>query len=140
MKEAGYQISTDPDKLDIDFVYRYLSQTAYWSKGRTKTQVETAMAHSLCFGMYTPDGSQIGFARVATDFVVFAWLMDVFISPGYTDQGLGKTLIRHVMEHPDLQQVNGFGLRTKDAQALYRKFGFETIEDPDTWMFKDNMK
>ena len=130
-----YQISTARDKFDLDFIHNYISKESYWAKGRSREKVLRSMENSLCFGMY--DGQkQIGFGRVATDYVVFAWLMDVFVDPDYRGQGLGELLIKAIVEHPELQSVNGMGLRTNDAQALYAKFGFGKIPAPDTWMFK----
>ncbi len=135
MKEE-YQISTARDRMDLDFIHSYLSREAYWAKGRSREKVLKSMENSLCFGMY--DGmKQIGFGRVATDYVVFAWLMDVFIDPAYRGRGLGRTLIKAIIEHPELQSVNGIGLRTEDARDLYSKFGFGHIPKPDTWMFKN---
>ena len=130
-----YQVSTAWDKFDLDFIHNYISNESYWAKGRSRERVLKSMENSLCFGIY--DGhKQIGFGRVATDYVVFAWLMDVFIDPDYRGQGLGELLIKAIVEHPELQSVNGMGLRTNDAHALYSKFGFEEILTPDTWMFK----
>lgn len=36
--------------------------------------------------------------------------------------------------HPDLQGVRRFQLATRDAYGLYRKFGFETPQDPSRLM------
>ncbi|GAB1858699.1 hypothetical protein MHTCC0001_35390 [Flavobacteriaceae bacterium MHTCC 0001] len=53
---------------------------------------KTAIEHSLCFGAYI-DGKQIGFARVVTDYMVFAYIMDVFILPDHRGNGYPKKLI-----------------------------------------------
>lgn len=134
MKERFY-ISTELGEMDQEFIHRYLSEHSYWAKGRSLENVKKSMAHSLCFGIFT-NGRQVGFGRVATDFVVFAWLMDLFIDAEYRGKGLGQRLINSIVNHPDLQEVNGIGLRTEDAQELYRKFGFEPISDPGTWMLR----
>ncbi|MGI9546541.1 MAG: GNAT family N-acetyltransferase [Flavobacteriaceae bacterium] len=128
-------ISTDKSKMDIDFIHEYLSAKSYWAKGRSKERVEKSIAHSLCFGLFK-GWHQIGFARVATDYVVFAWVMDLFVDPVYRDKGLGRKLIQSIVDHPELQDVNGIGLRTKDAHELYEKYNFKSISDPETWMFR----
>ena len=38
------------------------------------------------------------------------------------------------MEHPELQGLRRFCLGTKDAQGLYKKYGFEEIKVPQNWM------
>ena len=139
--ETPIQITTDKSKIDLDFVHQYLSEEAYWSKGRSREAVERSIANSLCFSMFdiaTKD--QMAFARVATDYVVFAWVMDLFVSKTFRGNGYAKQLIRYILEYPELSRVNGFGLRTNDAQGLYEQFGFAQVPNPETWMFKKNAK
>ena len=137
--EQALEITTDKNRINLEFVHRYLSNTSYWAKGRSLEDVKRSIANSLCFSLfYKTSNSQIGFARVATDYVVFAWIMDVFVTDEFKGKGYGKMLVNQILNHPDLQNVNGFGLRTNDAHGLYRQFGFTKIPDPETWMFKKN--
>jgi GNAT superfamily N-acetyltransferase len=143
MRNLGsiYECDTDKDRLDFDFIQAYLSDQSYWAKGRSKTRMQKAIANSLCFGLYKKEsGRQLGFARIATDYVVFAWLMDVFIAPEYQGQGLGKFLIQSILDHPSLQEVRGIGLKTKDAHGLYQQFGFARPNDPEAWMCRKGRK
>jgi len=89
--------------------------------------------------MYLRSGTQIGFARVLTDYVVFAYLMDLFVFDEYRGNGLGKELIGYIIGHPLLKNVKTMALKTKDAHALYERFGFQTIGDSELWMYKDNV-
>jgi GNAT superfamily N-acetyltransferase len=133
MKEL--RISTDIREMDIALIHDYLSKQSYWAKGRGKEEVMKSMANSICFAVF--DGKeQIGFARLVTDYVVFAWLMDVFVLDEYKSNGAGRFLMDYIMNLPELQEVNGFGLRTKDAHDFYRKYGFHKIAEPETWMQK----
>ena len=122
--------------MDMDFIHDYLSNRSYWAKGRSKELVLKSIQNSICFGIFDYSNKQVGFARLVTDYVVFAWLMDVFIDETFKGKGLGKMLLQYVLESQELQQVNGIGLRTKDAHSLYEKFGFKNIDDPKTWMLK----
>lgn len=135
MLPEGYYISTERSAMDIDFIHGYLSEQAYWALGRNREEVIRSMDSSICFGLFG-DSRQIGFGRVATDYVVFAWLMDLFIDPDHRGKGLGKALVRYIVEYPELQNVNGMGLRTVDAHELYTNAGFGPIPEPATWMFK----
>ena len=125
-------ISTDPARLDMDAICDFLSR-AYWAQGRPRAATERAYAHSLVFGLY--DGArQIGMARVASDFSVFAYLMDVFVHEDYRGHGAGTWLLETVFDYPDLKNVRRWMLATNDAHELYARFGFKVLEDAAKWM------
>ena len=137
---SEFYVSTDVSKMNIDYIHRYLSEKSYWAKGRSKADVLKSIKNSLCFGVFSKDGEQVGFARVATDYVVFSWLMDVFIDEIYKGNGLGTMLIDCIKNHEELKKVNGIGLKTNDAHKFYKKFGFNKIDNPEEWMFKKNIQ
>jgi hypothetical protein len=75
----GYEISTDPARLDLRAVHAYLTRS-YWSPGIPCGVVEQAARNSLCFGLYErATGAQVGFTRVVTDHATFAYLCDVYV-------------------------------------------------------------
>lgn len=128
----GYEISTDPARLDLDVIHGFLRET-YWAKDTTRATVERSIANSIPFGLYAPDGAQAGFARVVTDRAVFAYLGDVFVLPEHRGRGLGVWLVETVLAHPDLQGLRRFHLATADAHGLYARFGFRP-SDPARMM------
>ena len=75
----------------------------------------------------------LGFARVVTDHVAFAYLMDVFILEEHRGKGLGKTLVEHAVRHPDLQ-VKFWLLGTVNAHAMYKKLGFSELSNVGRYM------
>ncbi|GAK51172.1 GCN5-related N-acetyltransferase [Candidatus Moduliflexus flocculans] len=123
MKEL--KIVDDRSAVDIEAVHRLL-QTSYWASARTKEAQATCIEHSLCFSVFS-DGEQIGFARVVTDYAVFAWIADVIVDPRFRGQGVGKFLMRCILEHPTLRSTKKL-LRTRDAHGLYEQFGFMRTE------------
>ena len=129
------EITTDQSRVDVDVVYNFLSQSAYWALGRPRATVERSIRNSLCFSVFC-DGEQVGFARVVSDRAVFAYLMDVFILPPWRGQGLSKALMASILAHPDLQGLKLFLLRTSDAHGLYAQFGFEPIDRADDLMVR----
>ncbi|RFM30720.1 GNAT family N-acetyltransferase [Chitinophaga silvisoli] len=129
-------VSTDQSRLDLPMIHEYLSKRSYWAKDRTMDAVKQSIAHSLCFGVYAGSGKQVGFARVITDYTIFGWLMDVFITETHRGHGLGKMLLSSIMSHPELQTLKRWGLVTKDAHSLYEKAGFVVVENPERMMEK----
>ena len=133
-KHSNYTISTDKTKLKLEVIHDFLFNTSYWAKGRSLNIVQQSIENSLCFGIYK-GGEQVGFARVVTDYVTFAWVCDVFILNEYRGEGLGKRLIEHIVAYPELQGLKNMLLATKDAHELYRKYGdFEELSKPKKWM------
>ena len=126
------EISTDTSRLDLEVIHGFL-RTSYWAEGRSRAVVERAIEHSLCFGVYLAE-RQVAFARVVSDRAVFAYLMDVFVIPEFRGRGISKTLMRAVLDHPELQGLRVFLLGTRDAHGLYAKFGFRPLEEPSRWM------
>ncbi len=120
------EISSDPERLDIDVIHRWLSEESYWAQGVPRELVERAVANSLCFGVYL-GGEQVGFARVVTDWTTHAWLADVFILSPYQGRGYGKALVAAVLAHPELQGLRRWMLATRDAHGLYAQNGFTPV-------------
>ena len=127
-------VSTDKDKLDVPFIQNFLKDI-YWAAGRTMEEVQTTIDASFCFGIYL-NNKQIGFARVITDYVVFAYMMDVFIDEKFRGKGYSSILIDAIMKEPQLQQVKIWRLATSDAHFLYEKFGFTALAHPEKMMEK----
>ena len=85
-------VSSDKDKLDIPFILSELKQVS-WLAPKTLEEVQTVIDASFCFGIYLED-KQIGFCRVITDYVVFAYVMDVFITAEQRGKGYASQLIK----------------------------------------------
>jgi GNAT superfamily N-acetyltransferase len=131
---SEYEISTDPARLDVERVHRFLSTEAYWSPGVERAVVERSIEHSLAFGVYAPGGEQVGFARVVTDRATFAWLADVYIEAEHRGRSLGKRLVETILAHPELQGLRRWLLGTADAHGLYRQYGFVLVENDGRFM------
>jgi GNAT superfamily N-acetyltransferase len=123
-----YLISTDPAKLDLPLIHRYLSEESYWAQNIPLEVVERSIRHSLCFGVYHHD-QQIGFARLVTDRATFAYLADVFILPAHRGKGVSKQLMTYIHAYPEVQGLRRWLLGTKDAHGLYAQFGWQPIPE-----------
>lgn len=127
------RIETDPERLDVELIYRFLSQESSWALGISRDIVERSIRNSLCFGGFL-GRDQIAFARVITDQATFANLVDVFVLPVWRGRGFSKQLMASVMDHPQLQGLRRFTLATGDAHGLYAQFGFTSPQRPASLM------
>ncbi|KUJ69531.1 GCN5 family acetyltransferase [Streptomyces albus subsp. albus] len=133
-REDGYELSTDPDRVDVDLVHHWLSTDAYWALGRSRETVERSIRGSLNFGVYGADGSQVAHARVVTDWATFAWLCDVYVAPGHRGRGLGAWVAGAVRDALAPHRLKRVLLSTLDAHAVYSKAGFVPAPNPGNFM------
>jgi GNAT superfamily N-acetyltransferase len=127
------EVTTDPARIDVALVHRFLSEESHWARGIDRGTVERSLRHSLCFAALR-DGAQIGFARVVTDRATFAFVCDVFVLPHERGHGAARRLVEAILGHPDLQRLRRMALTSRDARGLYERAGFATLAHPDRWM------
>jgi GNAT superfamily N-acetyltransferase len=130
---TAIEISTDRARLDIPMIHAFLANDSYWVKGISRSSVEKSIEHSLCFGVYL-GSRQVAFARLVTDYVRFAQLMDVFVLPEYRGQAIAKRLMAYILAFPDLSSIVKYSLGTQDAHGLYAQFGFASPNNPERLM------
>ena len=128
-----FNVSTDPNKVDLEVVFEFVSDS-YWAKGIPRKTLVKAVQNSLVFGVYENNRNMVGFARIVTDKATFAYLGDVFVLPAFQGKGLAKLLMQSIVSHPEIQGLRRFMLATRDAHSLYAKFGFQTVENSEMLM------
>jgi hypothetical protein len=126
-----YQISTDPDRLDVGLIHAFLHDARTGHGAFRAPVVERTIAHSLNFGLFHDRDGQVGFARVVTDYGVIAYLADVFVLPT-SGPGSRPLAISTVVTHPDLQHLRRFTLATRAPHSLYESFGLRRTLDRRT--------
>jgi len=136
LRRDDYEIRTELSDMDLDRVHLWLSTDAYWALGRTRDNIGTAARNSLNFGLFTPDGQQVAYARVLTDRANFAWLCDVYVDRDHRGRGLGTRLVSAAAQRVDELGVGRTLLKTRDAHEVYAGHGFEPVPDPGLWMIR----
>jgi len=120
----GYTLDDDPERLDLEVIWTFLSTEAYWHRWRTREDVAAQVAGAWrVVGAYDETGAQVGFCRALSDGVCEAYLADVFVLAGHRGHGLGKALVAAMVEDgpgPHLRWT----LFTGDAHGFYAQFGF----------------
>lgn len=121
----GYDMDDDPARIDADAVWAFLSTEPYWGRWRSRAQFEAQLRGSWrVVGAYeSATGAQVGFARALSDGIAFAYLADVYVLARARGQGLGKALVRRMVEDGPGAHFR-WTLHTKDAHGLYAAFGF----------------
>ncbi|MDX6198243.1 MAG: hypothetical protein QOJ79_1394 [Actinomycetota bacterium] len=125
MVPVTYVFDDDPRRVDVDVIWQFLSEGAYWGRWRTRKDVEHQIAGAWrVVGCYAePTGALVGFCRAMSDGVGLAYLADVFVVPEHRGRGLGQRLVDVMIEQGPGADFRWL-LHTADAHGLYEKFGF----------------
>jgi GNAT superfamily N-acetyltransferase len=125
-------VTSDPARIDFDLAYEWLAAT-YWGAATTRETFDRAVAN--CFSVAAiVDGKQQGFARAITDYATFAWVSDVVVASEARGQGIGRAMVRHMLDHPRLQGLRRWNLNTRDAQGVYAPLGFTPVPEGSAYM------
>jgi GNAT superfamily N-acetyltransferase len=130
-----YELDSDRQRIDLKRVCEWL-KTTYWGRDFSSEIVwKSANGASLLVGAYR-DGQQVGYLRVVSDQVRFAWVSDVFVDAAHRGQGLAQAMVRFAMDEPVHRDIGFWMLSTEDAERLYAKLGFQKLPMPErTFMY-----
>jgi GNAT superfamily N-acetyltransferase len=132
---GGYELDDDGERVDLPLVHSWLTET-YWNRGCSLDFVRRARdGASMVVGAYR-DGEQVGYLRVVSDGITFAWLSDVFVAEDHRGQGLAKAMVQFAVDNPGHEGMKRWLLATNDAHALYAELGFEPLPNPENWMIR----
>lgn len=128
-----FEVVTDVRRFDFDRIVSAI-QDSYWGQGRSDQDIRRAFAGSAAIGIFE-DGQQVAVARAITDTVFYAYIFDLIIFEEHRGRGLARVLMDALFAHPELKEVSGWMLSTRDAHGLYAQYGFEPVEAGRTmWM------
>jgi N-acetyltransferase len=120
---GDYVIDDDPALIDAGAAVAFLTTEAYWGRWRSDADIRRQIAESWrVVGVYDQAGAMVGFARAFGDGGT-AYLSDVYILAGHRGAGLGKAIMRAMVEDGPGAAMRWM-LHTSDAHGLYRSFGF----------------
>lgn len=132
-----YRFSNAAHEIDRARVHAWLSELAYWARGRERAVQDAAIDGSRNYGIWDEaTGEQVAYARVVTDDVTFAWLCDVIVAPEARGSGVGKMLIEGVLADLDPLGLRRIMLATADAHGLYARYGFAPLDDATRFMVR----
>ncbi|WP_434420831.1 GNAT family N-acetyltransferase [Nannocystis pusilla] len=108
----------------------------YWNVDVPRDRIARAQVSSSAWvGARDEAGALIATGRGIADGVRCAFLLDIAVAEAWRGRGLGKALVKLLLDHPQVRGCRRVLLRTRDAQSFYNGFGFrERVELPGTEM------
>ena len=121
------RVARDLDGVDWSAVRADLIADAF-DNGRTPAALRRSFAASQHVAIAWDDDLVVGTARLLSDGVCNAYLVDVWTRSSHRRRGVASAMLRDLMA-----QVPGLhiGLQTDDAQPLYASLGFRP--QPEMW-------
>ena len=120
---TGFELDDDAARIDRAAVHAFLT-TSYWAEGRERALMDELVdTAARVVGLYAPDGRQVGFARVVSDFHTVSYLADVYVLEEVRGRGFGVELVRFTVDGGTLGHTKWI-LHTRDMHRLYAKLGF----------------
>jgi GNAT superfamily N-acetyltransferase len=116
----GVEVGRLPELMD-------LFKSAWWTASRTRVDVARMLSASTLVValVHRPADRLVGFARVITDEVYLAVVLDVIVALERRGQGLGAMLLDAVVTHPRLAAVRSVELVCQpEMVAFYQRWGF----------------
>lgn len=123
------QVSVDQnlDGIDWDECKRDLSLD-HFDNGRSAAALRQAFEQSQHVAIARDGARVVGMARLLSDGVSNAYLVDVWTQSGYRRTGVGRRLVELLCQAVPGQHV---GLQTEDQEAFYQALGFQ--RQPEFW-------
>jgi ribosomal protein S18 acetylase RimI-like enzyme len=110
-----------------------------FDNGRTAEAVRRSFGQSQHVAFARDDGRLVGMARLLSDGVCNAYLLDVWTASSHRRRGIGSAMVRHLVEQVPGQHI---GLQTAEARSFYASLGFEPQPEflsrvAGTWLDND---
>ena len=121
---SGYEVIYKTDIKDVD--WQTLKTTLLadnFDNGRTPQQLKESFTNSYMAVLAYHEGRVVGTARVLSDGVCNAYIVDVWTQTPYRRQGIATNMMKTVLAQLPGQHVYLF---TDDAVDFYKTLGFST--------------
>lgn len=125
--EHGLRLHAALDARSLDEMIGLL-HGEYWNDVFSEAELRRAhLGSSAWVGARAPDGQLVATARALSDGGKYAWIYDVAVRSDWRRRGVGQALMRLLLDHPAVRSCSRVRLGTRDAQSLYRRFGFVDV-------------
>ncbi len=121
------RIDSSLDRVDWAEAKADLAASRF-DNGRSPDALRRSFEQSQHVAIARDGDCVVGMARLLSDGVCNAYLLDVWTAPAYRRQGIASGMTRLLVAQVPGQHI---GLQTDDAQALYESLGFKP--QPEFW-------
>ncbi|ACB50279.1 hypothetical protein cce_0928 [Crocosphaera subtropica ATCC 51142] len=135
----SYTIIEQFNAAQIEDLYE-LYQLSWWGNEREIPDIKIMLENSdISLGICEKESKKlVGFTRILTDYIYRAVIWDVMVAPNHQKQGLGSQLIKEILNHSKLKNVETFMLVClPEMIPFYEKLGFSNHDGKYKFMTFD---
>ena len=103
---------------------KLLNNNAPWAKNRSINKIRTMLINTEVIITAWQEKELIGFGRATTDKSFRAVLWDVVVDKQYENLGLGKKIVKTILNNPSISKVERIYIMTTSCSKFYLKQGF----------------
>ena len=101
-----------------------LDRNTSWAKDRDIKDLKKMLSKSSVVVSLWKNNTLLGFGRATSDEIYRAVLWDIVVDRNYQKSGLGKMIIRSLLENHLISNVEKIYLMTTNCEKFYSKMGF----------------
>ena len=105
-----------------------LDENTFWAKGRSEKNLKRLLANSSSVISIWDKKRIIGFGRATSDTVYRAVIWDVVVANDKQGLGIGRMIIKELLQSKDLINVRKIYLMTTHKSEFYSQQGFKRID------------
>ena len=137
MKEITYEIVTEADRNQLIALYK---DAGWWKTENDEVDpefVDKIIKGSFSFAIAKDRDRIVGMGRSISDGVSDAYIQDVVVLTEYRGKGIGKGIIRALLEYVSNKGLSWIGLISEPgAERFYESLNFEKMENYTPYLWK----
>ena len=126
-------------KKGILQLQKLFETSTFWAKGRSVNEIKTMINNSSSIITVWHKEKLIGFGRATSDKVFRAVLWDIVVEKKFQKLGIGKFLVKLLLESKSVKNVKKVYLMTTHFEVFYKNCGFSTISKQKCLLISDNI-
>ena len=111
----------------IQQLQRLLDANSFWAQGRNPKSLKQMLHSSQAAVSAWEKGELVGFGRATSDGLFRAVLWDVVVAESHQGKGLGRCIVKNLLQTKSLRSVERIYLMTTQSEGFYERLGFESV-------------
>jgi GNAT superfamily N-acetyltransferase len=124
---AEIEYTTEHARVSLDPLVELLDSVGWSHRTADRERFAQAVRGSPWIVAAFHSGALVGFCRAFTDGALGAYVNDVVVRPSHQGRGIGRELLRRLME--GRERVSFVWHADPPVHAFYKKLGFEPVPD-----------